>query len=157
MGEWEACKPVRVWIDGQHYDFNRRLTTGTRLRRAAGIPDDFELWYEAPVPDREDVLVPKGQGFALLDGARYYSSPRTIQAGSEPLQDGGERPEAWRVAFNNGDAAEARQRVEDMLNGDPLRRHTTLTPEQFALDSKLMAKQILANVLSALKGEPRPS
>lgn len=75
----------------------------------------------------------------------------------QPLQDGGERPETWRVAFNEGDAAEARQRVEDMLNGDPLRRHTTLTPEQFALDSKLMAKQILANLLAALKGEPRPS
>jgi hypothetical protein len=75
----------------------------------------------------------------------------------EPLQDDGEQPEMWRVAFNNGDAAEAVQRVEDMLNGDPLRRHATLTPEQFALDSKLMAKQIVANVLAALKGEPRPS
>lgn len=102
---------------------------------------------------------PNAPGYTNRAGVASCSwcdKPLTTRTPS-PLRDGGERPETWRVAFNEGDAAEAGQRVEDMLNGDPLRRHTTLTPEQFALDSKLMAKQILANVLAALKGEPRPS
>ena len=42
------------------------------------------------------------------------------------------------------------------INGDPLRHHTSLTAEQFALDSRLMAKQAVTNVLTALKREPRP-
>jgi hypothetical protein len=74
---------VRVWIDRQHYDFKWRVVTGARLRHAASIPDDFELWYEAPVPDCQDVQVPEDQGFALLNDARFYSTPRHIQAGAE--------------------------------------------------------------------------
>ena len=61
----------------------------------------------------------------------------------------------WKVDFNNDDVAQAVERVEGMLNGDPLRRRSQLTAEQFALDSRLMAKQVVSNVLRALKHEPR--
>ena len=71
-----------MWIDRQFYDFNGRIATGARLRRAAGIPDDHEIWYEAPTPDREDVRVPEDQGFALLQDARFYSSPKNISTGA---------------------------------------------------------------------------
>lgn len=77
-------------------------------------------------------------------------------AAPEPSQVEVER-DRWSVEFDNERVAEAVQRVESMLNGDPLRRHTTLTAEQFALDSRLMAKQVVTNVLTALKNEPRPS
>lgn len=60
------------------------------------------------------------------------------------------------IEFDNEQVAEAVRRVEGMLNGDPLRHHTSLTAEQFALDSRLMAKQAVTNVLTALKREPRP-
>ena len=48
---------------------------------------------------------------------------------------------------------EAVCRVEATLHSDPLRMHTNLTAEQLALDSRMMAKQVVSNVLLALDGK----
>ncbi len=88
-----------------------------------------------------------------FDGFEYSLSIPMLDPTQQQTQGG----RLWKVIFDNAQVAEAVRRVEDMLNGDPLRRHSTLTAEQFALDSNLMAKQVVTNILTALKGEPRPS
>jgi hypothetical protein len=45
---------------------------------------------------------------------------------------------------------EAQRRVARMLRDDPLRLHNDLTDEQLDLDARMMAAQIVSNVLSAL-------
>lgn len=61
-----------------------------------------------------------------------------------------DRATAW--VWEDRAVADAVRRVESMLNGDPLRHHSGLTPEQFALDSRIMAKQVVGQVLAALEG-----